>query len=132
MTNQFDTMGKLAFNVITTTFGYEARWQPLASPVTPIMVAIVGFGEPTEGQNLGNRGLRSMIDEYDVFHFWIEWKKGDFPGLFESVRAGNNGDEEKVTVFSDVYPVGRDFLVQEVKSIFDGRCFKAKIQPVIP
>lgn len=120
-------MGKLAFNVIMTTFGYEARWTPLSNPRV-IIIANVGYGEPTEGQNLGNRGIRSMVDEYDVFHYWIEWKKGDLPNLFESVRAGNSGNEEKITLFSDVYPVGIDFLVQEVKSTFDGRCFKAKLQ----
>ena len=127
MSNIFDTISKLAFGVVTTTFGYTATWIPLADALTT-HTAQVGYGEPTEGMSYH---VKSMVDDYNVFNYWLEYRLGDFVGLMESVGNGNNGDEEVITIVTDTYPSGRSFLVQEVKAMVDGRSFKCKLSPIV-
>jgi hypothetical protein len=127
MPNIFDTISKLAFGVVTNTFGYTATWTPLADPLTTL-TAEVGYGEPTEGMSYH---VKSMLDDYNVYNYWLEYRLGDFTGLMESVGHGNSGNEEVVSVVSDTYPSGRSFLVQEVKAMVDGRSFKAKLSPIV-
>lgn len=125
MQNVFDRAAPVVFNTVTKTFGYEAHWQPLDVEI-PLKVANVGYGEPIADQQIGSTGhFRSLVDEYQVYDYWMEYKQGDFVGLIESAR---NGDTEEVTIYSREFPSGRVFLVQEVKSVFDGRSFMAKLQ----
>lgn len=77
--NIFDGLQEGLFNTSTTVFGYDASWSPLVGggPLT----ASVLLNEPTDREIM-------FKQEYNPEDAWIEYKEGDFPGLYESVRSG--------------------------------------------
>lgn len=122
MENIFDRVGALVFDTIAKTFGYECQWQPSGNQ--PLLVAIVGFGEPTEDISLGTGRFQSQIDDWQITNYWIEYKLSDLPGLYESVRSGNS---ETIKIKSKEFPQGRNFPVSEALKSFDGRTYKLKL-----
>lgn len=87
--------------------GYDATWTPAA-----------GGGEQTARVLFNKPTGKEKIDEwnFDPRQFLMEYKEGDFPGLFESVR---NNEDEFVTINSVVY------AVRDVRAFFDGKIYKA-------
>lgn len=111
--NIFDQLQDNAFNVVTTTMGYPATWQPKAGG--PEQSGRVLFNDPSEKQE------KAGVD-YEVEQTFIEWKKGEFPGLAES--TADNGMES-----ISISGVG-DVILLSMKGIFDGKTYKATVQVV--
>ena len=122
MQNIFDRIGAGVFDTIAKTFGYSAQWQPGGTGTA--LTAIVGYGEPVEDLTHATGRYQSVIDEWQYQNYWAEYKLGDFPGLFESVRAGN---AESITIFSTEYPAGREFPISQAMAVHDGRTYKLKL-----
>lgn len=111
MSNPFDILQENSFNVVTATMGYDAAWTPLEGG--DAQQGRVLFKDPTEMSELAGM-------EYSPVGFMMEYRFGAFSGLFESVRIGN---PEKVSVNGIMY------YVRDVKSVYDGKTFRAKIEP---
>ena len=116
MSNIFDGLQDNMFNVVTNTMGYDATWTPVA-PNSTLQTARVLYNKPTE---------KRTLEEYQYnpnIHI-MEYKKGDFEGLFESCRSN-----EMETVIIDIRGVSTSFYVQEIKAAWDGNNFIAQLQP---
>lgn len=113
MRNLFDRIQRAAFKVVTNTFGYCATWQP--SDGSKYQTAEVLKKEPTKEYELAGIDYTPQT--------WIaEYHKPHFPGLFESVAAGNN---EKITIKND------EFYVRKVDPIWDGQSYKMVLEQII-
>lgn len=108
--NLFDGLQDKAFDVITLTMGYPATWSP--SIGGPTQTGTVLFNNPTESR-------KTSDVEYNPYENRMEYKRGVFPGLMESVKAGV---DEFVTVKSIEY------VVLDVVPIYDGNTLIAKIE----
>lgn len=116
--NIFDSIQKNVFDVATTTFGYSASWVP-ANPPGAIMNANVLYKDASAKMELDE-------NDYSVEKYLMEYKKGDFAGLFESVAKANN-EKVKIT-FSPTEE--KEFWVKRCEKIFDGKTIKAFLQPL--
>jgi hypothetical protein len=112
MSNIFDSLQQKAFGIISAQMGYDATWIP--SQEGAQQTARVLFKDPTEMHELA--GV-----EYNPLGFLMEYYADSFVGLFESVRSGNY---EEVTVN------GKRYLVRDVKTVADGRTYRAKLDEV--
>lgn len=110
MSNLFDSIQKAAFSIVTNTFGYEAKWQP--SDGSDYQTARVLFKEPTKPHEIGSM-------DFDPFTYIAEYHPGHFPGLKESIDAGNS---ERVTI-NEI-----DYHVLKVDTIWDGKTHKLILQ----
>ena len=109
--NLFDNLQNQLFNTTTSVFGYDAEWQPSAGGA--LQVARVHFKKPNE-----ERAIAKRI-EFDPFIFTMEYKEGDFVGLAESVRNGNN---------ENVLVDGKTFYVREIIAHWDGKTYRAQLE----
>lgn len=116
MANLFDGLQDKAFDVTLTVFGYDASWIPSATPDAEPLIARVHFKDPNEKKEL------SGVDYMPLAPF-IEYRKPFFPGLYEVVREQNGG--EIITVN------GLDYHVRTVTALYDGRTYKAELEPVV-
>lgn len=110
--NLFDDLQDASFDVVTNTYGYDATWSP--SEGGDDVVARVLFNNPTNKQKLS--GV-----EYDPYHYKMEYKKGDLPGLKEAIDKTGT---ETVTI------QGQQYYVRQVLTLFDGRTMEATLEPV--
>jgi hypothetical protein len=109
MSNVFDALQNNSFDIITQTMGYDATWTPLVGGAQ--VTARVLFKDPTEMHELG------MV-EYSPVGYMMEYRRGTFDGLFESTR---NGYTEEVSVNGIAY------YVRDIKSSYDGKTYRAKL-----
>lgn len=91
--------------------GYDASWTPYEEPT---QVGRVLFKDPTEMHELS--GV-----EYNPVGYMMEYRRGVFDGLFESVRAQNT---EQVVVNGIAY------YVRDIKASYDGKTYRAKLDKV--
>ena len=109
--NIFDDLQDAAFDVVTNTMGYDASWTPSEGGAS--LTARVLFNNPTESKKL------SQV-EYDPFRWEMEYKKGDFDSLKDSVDRNNT---EIVTL------KGKEFYVRQITAKLDGRTLVATMEP---
>lgn len=108
--NLFDGLQAAAVNVITATMGYTATWQPADG--SPVQTARVLFKNPTESQKLADQ-------EYNPYRFTMEYQKGVFSGLKQSVDA-NNVEEVSIGAVS--------YYVRKVDTKYDGKTMMATLE----
>lgn len=113
MPNIFDNLQDGLFNTTTRVFGYDAEWQPSAGGA--LQTARVHYKKPNEARDQ----FREV--EYNPYIHEMEYKEGDFVGLAAAVRAGVS---ETVTVN------GADFYVREIKGHWDGKTYRAQLEPI--
>lgn len=108
--NIFDGLQNTAFDVVTTTMGYDATWSPSEGGST--LTGRILFNNPTESKKLSEV-------EYDPYAYRMEYKRGVFDGLKESVDR--NGTET-VTI------KGQDYYVRQVAAKHDGNTLIATLE----
>jgi len=114
--NVFDRFQDRAFDIVSNTMGYEATWTPAEGGSE--QTGIVLFKNPTEANAyLGSQAYN--LPEFDAYSWMMEYRKGVFTGLKESVDTRSY---EYVTVNN------QKFFVSKVDAIFDGRTFVARLQ----
>lgn len=113
MANIFDSLQDGLFNLTTRVFGYDAEWQPSAGGA--LQAARVHYKKPNEPRDM----FRDV--EYNPYIHMMEYKEGDFVGLAEAIR---DGAAEQVTVN------GVLFYIREVKAHWDGKTFRAQLEPI--
>lgn len=114
----FDSMRRGVQDTVNSLYGDDCAWTPLAGGDEQTAKVLLNI--PSELVGLGDMDAR----EAWAFHplgAWVEYAQPDFDGLYESVRAGNR---EIITVKTISY------RVTDVKRLWDGACYKAKIEPV--
>lgn len=112
--NPFDALQKNMVDVVKATFGYNASWLPSAGdPGAPALTDRILFKEPSAKQDELERAVFHDIDYY------MEYFEGDFPGLNESVREGN---EETVTIMAVQY------FIRQIKKSYDGKTYKCLME----
>lgn len=116
MSNVFNGIQKAVFNVIGTTFGNPATWEPAAGGDT--QTAIVLFKDPTEKHGL------SDVD-FNAERYQMEYWVNDFVGLKESVSSGT---VERVTIETDE-GTNLQFLVRRIERKYDGKTIIAYLSP---
>lgn len=112
--SNFDTMQNALFQTVKNQFGFSAIWT--ASDSSQTWEGLVLFRNPTQVAELSGFG------QYDPTIWEMEYKFGDFPGLRELVDARIS--EETIEIDAVEY------YVRAISAIFDGRTFKATLQPV--
>ncbi len=109
MANLFDHLQDTAFNLVTKTMGYAASWtdgQALTQNANVLL------NDPTK--------TATILDQpFNPKMHLMEYKQGDFKGLFELV---NSGKEHIVTIN------GMNYGVLDVNSKFDGKTYVATLQ----
>lgn len=108
--NLFDGLGNSVFSVVTATMGYTAVWQP--SDGSPLQTSRVLFKNPTEHQKLADQ-------EYDPYRYIMEFKRGVFEGLKQSVDANK---VEEVTIGA------ANYYVRQVNGKYDGGTMVATLE----
>lgn len=107
--NIFDRLQPRMFDVVTSTMGYDATWQPLAGGA--VQSAKVLFKSPTEIYKIIKK--EELVDlRYNPEEPVCEWKHGDLSGLYESVRQGNL---ERIEIDGVLY------FVRVCHALVDGR-----------
>jgi hypothetical protein len=116
MANLFDTVQKIAFGIVSNTFGYTAKWTP--STGGNENTAIVLYKDATEAHGL------SDVD-YNIERFLMEYQYGDFKGLKQAVA---NGETERVSIeLSD--GLLKPFIVRRIETKYDGKTIVAFLNP---
>lgn len=106
----FDGIQDNVFNIVNKTFGDYATWIPTISREK--ITGGILFKDATETYKI-------LDQPYSPKNCIMEYKKGDFVGLFESVSRGS---EEIVTIKNIEYGV------MKVISKYDGKTFIAELQ----
>ncbi len=114
MPSAFDNMQSGVFGQARSLFGYPAAWVSVDTEAQ--WSGKVLFKNPTE--NIQNGSFA-----YDPYRYEMEYFDGDFPGLLERVEARNSVPE---TVTVD----GKQYEVRDITAAFDGKTYKATLQPV--
>lgn len=109
----FDAMSDKVFETVEATMGYDGSWLPFGSGTT--QTARVLYGEPTKEEKLGDFG-----DAFTPETRFMEYWDGSFDGLFESVRSG---------VSEHVFVNGEEYYVADVQKKYDGRNYRARLEP---
>lgn len=112
--SNFDVLQNGLFDTVKNQFGFSASWT--AADSSAYWEGLVLFRNPTQVAALAGFG------QYDPTMWEMEYKEGDFPGLRELVDI--RATEEMVVIDGVMY------YVRSVSAIFDGRTFKATLQPV--
>ena len=112
--NIFDNMQDTAFDIVATTMGYPASWQPAIGG--PLQNATVLYNENTEKYELSN-----MAFEPTKWH--IEYRNPFFVGLKASV---DKNVKEIVSV--TVRGVTDRFYVRHIVAKYDGQTMVAFLQ----
>lgn len=111
---RFDSLQNLVFNVPAALFGEPATWTPSVGGAQ--LSAQVFFKDPSELNGFARKGQHTSLPEFEPGVPLIEYKSGDFPGLFESVSSKN----KEYILLNDK----RYFITKVVKK-FDGKIFYA-------
>lgn len=115
--NPFDTIQAAAFDVVSSTFGYAAKWTPSGSAVE--QTAQVLYKDATE-----NHGLSDQ--DYDVERYKMEYKNGDFSGLKQAVDTADSIERVFIETIKDTW---LEFMVMRIERKFDGKTFIAILNP---
>ena len=108
--NIFDSMKGSLFDLTTATFGYSGVWTDQADVV---QTARIHFRHPNENESL-TMGIVFCPTDY-----FMEYKSGDLPGLYDLVRGGS-----VETVYIETHP----YLVMSIRSVYDGDTYQAHLQ----
>lgn len=119
--NIFDSLKRAAFDTITRVMGYDAVWVSESGTFT----SEVGYKDPSEKQEL------SGIDSWNPNQPFMEYRKGFFDGLKESVDAGNP-QFVTITQRNDSENIVGYFNVKEVQTKYDGETFIARLIKTTP
>jgi hypothetical protein len=111
----FDGIQDLAFDIVTSSFGDSASWIPSTGGAE--YTALVLYKDPTEKHPM------SDVD-FNIERYIMEYKRGDFPGLKDSVDAG--GIETVRIIKRDVT---LQFIVRRMSSKYDGQTMLAYLNP---
>ena len=121
MGNIFDSLQNTLFNVVTATMGYDAQWLNSqlgdfdAKDFKPadfdtfsdaLVTGKVLYKGPTEKEKL-------LDADFDPEKVYMEYKQGDFTGLFEAVRQNRF---EPVRIVDIGY-----FKVRSISKHWDGK-----------
>lgn len=115
--NPFDTIQATAFDVVTSTFGYVAKWAPVSGSAE--QTAKVLYKDATE-----NHGLSDQ--DFDLERYKMEYKSGDFTGLKEIVDTADTIEKVLIETVKDTW---LEFMVRRVERKFDGKTFIAILNP---
>lgn len=108
--NLFDSIQDTVFNIVSNTFGDSASWMPSNGVV--LITGSILFKDATE--------TAKILDQpYTPKNCMMEYKFGDFTGLFELTAVGS---EERVNINS------LEYGVLKVTSKWDGKTFFAELQ----
>ncbi len=111
MPNLFDDLQDRVFDTSSKVFGYDATWLPSEDPA---VTGRVLFRKPTEREILmGSNG------GYHPRDYMMEYKEGDFVGLWERLRQG---EWERVVV-NEVH-----YFARFAEADFDGKTYKVKLE----
>ena len=116
----FRALKLVAFGTVTALMGETAFWE--AGTGRAEMTGAGLFKEPTDKDVITAAAMRSQGAEYNSLKPEFRFVAGQFPGLFEFVRAGNDA----VLRLSD----GRRFLVGDFEAKYDGETFVALLSPI--
>lgn len=106
MDNIFDNIQATAFNVVAQTMGTFAKWKPAGLAE---LTAQVLYKDATAKFDIADVELR------DQRHI-MEYREGDFPGLYEAIRSG---ELQTVTITLKGNAVA--FYCQRPEKKFDGK-----------
>jgi hypothetical protein len=112
--NIFDKMQDNLHKTINGVFGYMVLWNPQNGD--PQQIAKCLYKSPTEIYKLGEL-------QYSPSLFQIEYKAGDLPGLYESVRE-NTGEEVTIYAIGAEPETGTTYVTMKAHSVFDGKTYK--------
>jgi hypothetical protein len=117
MPNPFDDLKKQLFDITTDTFGYNAEWTPLAGGVK--QTARVHFKNPNEQvKEFGNLVYKPII-------YRMEYKQGDFIGLYELVlaagRTSGGANLERVII------EGQNYRCHTINALYDGGYYEVEL-----
>jgi hypothetical protein len=101
MANLFDRLQDKTFDTCTKWFGYDATW-----------------GGQTEKVLLNAPNIREELSgvDYAPLGFYIEYRAGQFGGLYDVVRTGS---VQAITVNGVAY------VVRSVEAMHDGKTYRA-------
>jgi hypothetical protein len=112
MISPFDGIQKTIFDTATNVFGSVASWTPSEGGET--QTAKVLFNDPTESRKF-------IMPNYDPIDPMMEYHRGVFQGLKESVDRGNS----ETVIISDI-----SYHVRQVTAHWDGKTYRATIAPL--
>jgi len=126
--NLFDGIKRTVFSTTTNVMGYDCSWMPSDDSVPEPLTARVHYKSPAKEEELTELGSGvNQLGFMPLMHS-MEYLKGQFIGLMESVR---NGNDEYVTLtqFGSGIEIGK-FQVRQVDPLHDGDTLKADLVPV--
>jgi hypothetical protein len=112
--NVFDGLSAICFDATTALMGYDAAWTPKAGG--PEQTARVHYSDATASGKIGDIDYKP---ETPV----MEYKKGDMPGLKESID-----DSELETVSITINGTVKEFFTNSVKTTVDGGTIIVELQ----
>lgn len=115
--NPFDAIQAAAFDVVTNTFGYAAKWTP--SDGSAEKTAQVLYKDATEKQGLSDQ-------DFEVERYKMEYKNGDFPELKNLVDTADTIEKVSIETQKDIW---LEFMVRRIERKFDGKTFIAILNP---
>lgn len=110
--NLFDDLQDNVFDTVQKVMGYPCVWEPSQGGDAMTITGLLN--EPTTNEKLG-----FVTQGYDGIESMIEYREGQFPGLWESTRSGN-----------DEYILGNGnrYFVHHVVKRYDGKTLIAYLQ----
>jgi len=115
--NPFDSIQAATFDVVTTTFGYNATWTPANGGAE--QPAKVLYKDATDKHGLSD-------EDFEIERYKAEYKQEDFAGLKALVDAADTIEHIQIELSEGVFT---DFIVREVKRKYDGKTFVAYLNP---
>jgi hypothetical protein len=115
--NQFDSIQAAAFDVVTSTFGYNAKWTPANGGAE--ITAQVLYKDATDKHGLSD-------EDFEVERYKAEYKENDFAGLKDLVDAADTMEHLQIELTAGVWT---DFIVRHIKRKYDGKTFIAYLNP---
>ena len=115
--NPFDTIQAAAFDVVTTTFGYNATWTPANGGAA--IAAKVLYKDATDKHGISD-------EDYEIERYKAEYKLEDFTGLKDLVDSADTMEHLQIELVDGVFT---DFIVRQIKRKYDGKTFIAYLNP---
>lgn len=115
--NIFDSIQSVAFDVVSNTFGYAAKWTPADGSAEK--TAQVLYKDATEKLSLSDQ-------DYDIERYKMEYKSGDFQGLKQLIDAAGTNETVSIETQNGIW---LDFIVRKIETKYDGKTFIAFLNP---
>lgn len=115
MPNLFDNLQDRCFDTSAKVFGYDAVWVRTEDPA---VTGRVLFRKPTEREI-----LMGSAAGYQPRDYMMEFKEGDFDGLWEVLREGG---WERIDVN------GVSYYARFADAHYDGKTYKVKLEYMEP